>query len=124
MTYASILGVLGWIDRAKGSTLVPTTSIFLRKAAGVHAFFLFLMFCATASANAATITVNTNADGPTGTCTGNSCPTLRAAIARANGLGSVDTIVFAAGVTGTITLSSANGGQLLVTDSVTVTGPG
>ncbi len=47
--------------------------------------------------------------------------TLREAINNANGSVGADTITFATGVTGTITLTL---GQLNITDTVTITGPG
>src|SRR5947207_4943755 len=46
---------------------------------------------------------------------------LRAAVAAANANPGADTIVFAKGLSGTIELTS---GELLITDSVTVSGPG
>src|SRR5262249_50558078 len=46
---------------------------------------------------------------------------LRQAISDANGNSGADTIVFAKGVSGTIKLTS---GELLITDSVTISGPG
>jgi parallel beta-helix repeat protein len=46
---------------------------------------------------------------------------LRDAIAQANAMMGADTITFAAGVTGTITLTT---GELLISDDVTITGPG
>src|SRR5262249_49360320 len=46
---------------------------------------------------------------------------LREAIALANGAPGPNTIIFAAGLTGTITLTQ---GELIITDSVTITGPG
>ena len=60
--------------------------------------------------DAANVTVTNTADSGAGS--------LRDAIATAN---NGDTIVFAAGVTGTITLSS---GQLTVNSDVTISGPG
>jgi hypothetical protein len=47
---------------------------------------------------------------------------LRQAIADANANAGADTITFAAGLTGTITVATS--GALLITDSVTITGPG
>jgi predicted outer membrane repeat protein len=69
---------------------------------------------AAAPAQAATYTVmNTNDSGP---------DSLRQAILDANAaVGVPDTIVFAAGLSGTITLTS---GQLSVTDDLTINGPG
>jgi VCBS repeat-containing protein/predicted outer membrane repeat protein len=65
------------------------------------------------TAQAATFTVeNLNDSGP---------GSLRQAIDDANGTPGADEITFAAGVTGTIVLTS---GQLPVTDSVVITGPG
>src|SRR5262249_15313017 len=56
--------------------------------------------------------VNNNDSGP---------GSLRAAIAAANANSGADTIVFAKGVGGTIKLMS---GELSITDSLTITGPG
>lgn len=64
-------------------------------------------------AEAATFTVNNTADSGAGS--------LRQAIEDANGAAGADTVLFQAGVTGTITLTS---GRLDVSDSVTITGPG
>jgi hypothetical protein len=47
---------------------------------------------------------------------------LRDAIDKANNTAGADTIAFAPGLSGTIALTS--GGELLITDSVTITGPG
>ena len=47
--------------------------------------------------------------------------TLRQAIFDANDLSGLDTVIFAAGLTGTITLTE---GELAVSDSVTISGPG
>ncbi|MBI3249745.1 MAG: right-handed parallel beta-helix repeat-containing protein [Deltaproteobacteria bacterium] len=62
---------------------------------------------------AATFTVLNNLDGGEGS--------LRAAISNANGAAGADTIVFDAGVTGSIVLTT---GQLSITDSVDIQGPG
>ncbi|HEX6834895.1 MAG TPA: hypothetical protein VF132_15255 [Rudaea sp.] len=62
---------------------------------------------------AATITVTNLNDGGLGS--------LRQAIADANGSAGPDTIVFQSGLTGTITLTS---GQLAISDSVDIQGPG
>ena len=64
-------------------------------------------------ANAATFTVTTLADNGAGS--------LRDAIAKANQATGADAIAFQAGLTGTITLT---GGDLAITDSLTLTGPG
>jgi len=68
-----------------------------------------------------TFVVNSLADPGDGTCNGANC-TLREAINAANASSNTaDTINFQAGLTGTIMLSS---GQLGITDSVTINGPG
>ncbi|MDX1998744.1 MAG: choice-of-anchor Q domain-containing protein [Thermoanaerobaculia bacterium] len=68
---------------------------------------------ASQGAEAATFTVtNLNDAGP---------GSLRQAINDANGAAGADTVVFDAGVTGTITLTT---GQLSVADSLTINGPG
>lgn len=64
-------------------------------------------------AEAATFEVTTTSDPGPGS--------LRQAIADANGTSGVDTITFAPSVTGTIALT---GGQLAITEGVTVQGPG
>src|SRR5262245_58150602 len=46
---------------------------------------------------------------------------LRDAISQANAMMGADTITFAAGVTGMITLTT---GELLISDDLTITGPG
>lgn len=78
---------------------------------------LFIAIAATASiaptAQAATLTVTNLADSGTGS--------LRAAIASANATTGADTIQFQPGLTGTITLTT---GELHVTDSLTLVGPG
>ncbi len=65
------------------------------------------------AAEAATFTVTNTNDSGAGS--------LRQAIEDANADTAADTIVFQAGVTGTITLTT---GQLEITESVTITGPG
>ncbi len=68
-----------------------------------------------------TFVVNTKADGADITgCSEANC-TLREAIATANGNAGANTIVFAPNLVGAITLTQ---GQLTVTDSVTINGPG
>jgi hypothetical protein len=85
--------------------------------------FLFTLLCAAMaslqSVAAATITVQSSGDGAANAanCPGAGCR-LRDALAAAN---DGDTINFDAAVTGTITLTS---GQLLVNDSITISGPG
>lgn len=64
-------------------------------------------------ADAATFEVTSTADSGAGT--------LRQAIIDANGASGADEITFASGVTGQITLAT---GQLAISDSVTITGPG
>ena len=66
--------------------------------------------------------VTTTADHDDGNCTVSDC-TLREAIHAANVAGGEDTILFANGVTGVISLQLALG-TLTVTDSVTIIGPG
>ena len=65
------------------------------------------------AAQAATYTVTTLADSGAGS--------LRAAVAAANAASGADAIVFQSGLAGTITLT---GGELLVTDNLSITGPG
>ncbi|HKX82831.1 MAG TPA: CSLREA domain-containing protein, partial [Pyrinomonadaceae bacterium] len=73
------------------------------------------------SINAATFTVNSTIDPGNGVCNAGEC-TLREAIAESNSTpGVVDTIVFSLPAGSMITLTQ---GQLLITRSVTITGPG
>ena len=84
---------------------------------------LFTLLCAAMaslqSVDAATFTVQSTGDGAAtpANCPGAGCR-LRDALAAVN---DGDTIDFGAAVTGTITLSS---GELLVSDSITISGPG
>src|ERR1043165_10223245 len=123
MLSTAILGILGWIERAKGQSpklLHPTSSklqIFLFIVAG----FAFIAW--PASAFGTTYTVTTVADHAVGSCSASDC-TLREAVEMANSHNGDDTIVFSAGLAGTITLQSDLGGQLLITDGVTIAGPG
>jgi len=71
------------------------------------------LVAAAPAASAATFTVTNLADNGAGS--------LRDAIAKANQSAGADTIAFQAGLTGTITLAS---GELAVTDSLTIAGPG
>ena len=97
--------------------------------ATVRSFFPFSTFVSTASiifvlavsARAATFTVNSTNDPGNGVCNAGEC-TLREAIAKSNSTpGVVDTIVFNLPAGSMITLTQ---GQLLITRSVTITGPG
>ncbi|HEY6545671.1 MAG TPA: right-handed parallel beta-helix repeat-containing protein [Dokdonella sp.] len=71
------------------------------------------LLCAFPAAHAATFTVTSLADAGAGS--------LRAANAAANAASGADTITFQTGLTGTITLAS---GELRVSDSLTIAGPG
>src|SRR4051812_37694596 len=66
----------------------------------------------------ATITVNTLIDGST---PDDGVLSLREAVELANSTAGPDTIAFAAGLTGTIKLTF---GQLMVSDDLTINGPG
>lgn len=72
-----------------------------------------------ASIKAATFTVNTLNEGAALACSSGTC-TLRRAVQEANALTGADTITFAPGLTGNLLLAL----ELVITDSVTVTGPG
>jgi hypothetical protein len=78
-----------------------------------------------AQAAPTTFTVGTNADPGTAvsdcTSASNTDCSLREAISQANLNDGADTIVFASGVTGAITLQN---GQLEITDALTIQGPG
>jgi hypothetical protein len=94
----------------------------LRRRGGIIAGVLGATTLFAASAQAATYTVSTtNDDAPGGTCTA-TC-TLRDALTAANADTSADTITFAGGLTGTITLTN---GPLPISGSggLTITGPG
>ncbi|HEX8077308.1 MAG TPA: CSLREA domain-containing protein, partial [Chthoniobacterales bacterium] len=70
--------------------------------------------------------VNTATDHDDTVCGVGDC-TLREAIRRANALSNApnpQTITFSASVTGTITLLTSAGGELTITDSVNIAGPG
>lgn len=73
-----------------------------------------------ASTQAATFTVTTLADNESDGCLVNQC-TLREAITDANNTAGSNTINFQAGLTGTITLTM---GQLIVSNNMTINGPG
>ena len=68
----------------------------------------------------ASFTVNTTADHDDGVCGTADC-TLREAINASNGAAGANAITFAANVIGTITLT---GGELAITDTLRITGPG
>ncbi|NNJ12715.1 right-handed parallel beta-helix repeat-containing protein, partial [Chloroflexales bacterium ZM16-3] len=65
--------------------------------------------------------VQTTGDGPAAPCGGTNCATLRDALDTANSNPGPNTITFAGGVVGTITLSD---GELVSSDDVTIIGPG
>jgi CSLREA domain-containing protein len=83
--------------------------------------FLLSVIFASANIYAATFTVNTTLDNESDGCGVGQC-TLREAITAANAtLIVADTINFAPGVTGTISL---NGNNLSITSDITINGPG
>ncbi len=96
-----------------------TVNNFSKEAIISSAFFLFLLIFFSSPVSAATYNVNTLADNEYNTCAIGNC-TLREAISAANLLPGDDTINLT-GLSGTITLA---GGNLLVSDSVTINGPG
>ena len=90
----------------------------MKRKAHVWALAIFSTLCVLAglgspAAQAATFSVTNTGDSGGGS--------LRQAILDANATPGADTITFAAGVTGTIALTS---GQLTVTDNLTINGPG
>ena len=121
MTNASIPSFLGWTN-GENTPANPTNSETALKAAIRLAFFILIIVSAAAAANAATFTVTTLGDHTPNACDAE-C-TLRDAVEAANASAGADVIDFQSGLTGTITLDSAAGGQLLITDSVTINGPG
>ncbi|MGB7329716.1 MAG: right-handed parallel beta-helix repeat-containing protein, partial [Rubripirellula sp.] len=70
----------------------------------------------------ASFVVSTGVDAVNGACGASVC-TLRDAVLAANASPGPDEITFAPSVTGTINLTAANG-ELLISDPVTITGPG
>jgi predicted outer membrane repeat protein len=90
--------------------LHPSLEQAMRK---THPLLCVALIAGASCANAATFTVTTLADNGAGS--------LRDAIAKANQATGADAIAFQAGLTGTITLT---GGELAITDSLTLTGPG
>src|SRR6266849_5575211 len=95
------------ITATSAGLLIRLTSY---RAAVLSLFFAGATLLSTSAASADTITVvNTNDSGP---------GSLRQALADAN---DGDTINFDSSLTGTITLTS---GELLVNDSITISGPG
>lgn len=76
-----------------------------------------------AAAQATTYTVTSTSDSSGGSCTSDQCSTLRAALTAANSDTSADTIQFATGLTGKITLTN---GALPISGSggLTIDGPG
>ncbi|HEX4950980.1 MAG TPA: hypothetical protein VFZ34_30255, partial [Blastocatellia bacterium] len=77
------------------------------------ALWLSLLLVGLTPTLAATFTVTNNNDANAGS--------LRQAVLDANAAAGADTIVFAANVTGTITLTS---GEIVITQPLTITGPG
>jgi CSLREA domain-containing protein len=73
--------------------------------------------------DSANIIVLTNADHDDGVCGTSDC-TLREAIARTNAVPGPNTITFAPAFPATITLLPSAGGQLNITEGVTIVGPG
>ncbi len=70
----------------------------------------------------ASFAVITAGDAGSGICDATAC-TLRDAVETANATTGADDITFDSAITGTITLTPTNG-ELLITDPVTITGPG
>src|SRR5215510_13481427 len=88
----------------------------------VVTWVLLCLMTGTRRASAATFTVtNTGDNGGINPAPGAGTGTLRQAIVDANAMAGADTINFAAGVTGTITLGSA---LPQITQDVTINGPG
>lgn len=80
-----------------------------------------MIFIGANSVNAATFTVNSTNDPGDGVCNSGEC-TIREAVSASNASGIInDTIVFSLPAGTSITLTQ---GQLLITDTVTITGPG
>lgn len=98
-------------ERSKGGRQAPRSA--MAAAASGAALTLGVALAAGPPAQAATFNVTTLGDSGPGT--------LRQAIEDANGAAGADTVTFQAGLTGTITLTS---GQLEITDSLDVQGPG
>jgi Bacterial Ig domain len=79
---------------------------------------LMALLCAAAPVHAATLTVTGTGDTPTGqgVCTGNECPSIRAALEKAGPLAGPDTIVVPAGG------YQLSAGELYVDSDVTIVG--
>jgi CSLREA domain-containing protein len=94
----------------------------LKRRGGVLVSVLGATTVFAASAQAATFQVNTSADDASGGTCAVTC-TLRDAVTSANADGSANTITFASGVSGPITLAN---GSLPISDAggLTITGPG
>jgi Carboxypeptidase regulatory-like domain len=85
-------------------------------------FAFFICVFTAGQANAATFTINQTGDAGDGTC--DATCTLRDAIANANTLAGADTIVFASPLFDTAKTIDLTSAELLISDSVTVTGRG
>ena len=102
-------------NKARGKHVVISVVIAV-------AFVALGLVTGTRRVSAATFTVtNTGDNGGVNPAPGAGTGTLRQAIVDANAAAGADTINFAAGVTGTVTLSSA---LPQITESVTISGPG
>lgn len=88
-------------------------SRFVRSLITLLLGFVLSAVCGLTCLQAATFTVTNNNDAGAGS--------LRQAVLDANATVAADTIVFAANVTGTITLLT---GEMLIDQSLTITGPG
>jgi CSLREA domain-containing protein len=101
----------------------PVSSLLTRFYSQTSTFitFSFIVLSVVAFAHAATLTVNSTADPGNGVCNPGEC-TLREAIAESNSTpGVVDTIQFSLPAGSSIALTQ---GQLLITRSVNISGPG
>jgi hypothetical protein len=85
----------------------------VKKSALCLGLAILLALASVHRATAAAFTVTSLADSGTGS--------LRQAAGNANALAGADDVIFAPGLTGTVTLTS---GEILITDSLTVHGPG
>ena len=71
----------------------------------------------------AAFAVVTAGDAGSGTCSAAEC-TLRDAVSAANAAAGLDTITFDSSITGTLTTLFGSGGEIEISDSLTITGPG
>lgn len=121
MTLESILAFLGWNEIASKLSLIPTPSFLARNCVRAFPLWILITIFSATGAFAATFTVNSVNDPGNGTCDAAEC-TVREAVQASNASGAIDDIIVFDLPVGTIITITQ--GQLLITDTVTITGPG